>query len=147
MRLSPVIPFGAWEPDLPPLGAKTATAVINAVPVKGGYGPLKELAVIGPAGPGAPKSGIRINGDVYLATATGIYYNTAPAHENIRIHSVNGLSWAFERWGNSIAAVSSLGVFRIVSGVVTQVAGAPGGSLVRRVKDFLVIGLSANPAR
>jgi hypothetical protein len=125
---------------MPPLGAKTATEIINAVPVKGGYGPFKELAISGPIGPGAPKSGIRIDGNTYIATAAGVYYNGAQIEGG-----APGIAWEFERWGNYIAAVSSLGVFRGIAGVLTHVPGSPGGRLVRRVKDFLVIGRSDNP--
>lgn len=139
MRLSPIIPFGSWEPDAPPLGSKLATEIINAVPVDGAYGPVKELLVSGPIGPGRPLAGIGGNAS-FVAYPSGLYRNgaRADASESVR--------WGFENWGDLTVIANGVDLAYYDGTARTAIPGIKCG-LVSRVKDFLVAAdLTGSPS-
>lgn len=133
MRLSPVMPFGAWEPDVPPLGSRFATEIINAVPMDGAYGPIAEMEEVSGIGFGSPIGGIYA-GIPYVATSNGIY-----ADGTLMVLSANG-EWSFDHWGNYVVATdgSSMWYFGQRGTRVTNLPNAPKCSIVKRAKDFLV---------
>lgn len=131
MRLSPIIPFGAWQPDLPSLGTKSATEIINAVPSNGAYAPIRELAVSGAVGVSAPQSGLRLGG-TWLSSNAGVFFDG--------FLIVAGPNWVLEQWGGSVVASNGTALRRGSAGVLNVVADAPGASVLKRVNNFLVLG-------
>ncbi|MCP4410085.1 MAG: hypothetical protein GY807_20540 [Gammaproteobacteria bacterium] len=113
-----VIPFGAFEPDRTDFAVSASQGIKNAVPVRDGWGPLKDLSEYSNALPAAPKGAtfVRSSAGAYTAiagTAAGLYkLNTSTLNWDEISKSATPYNvadsdmWSFQQFGTKLVATN-----------------------------------------
>ena len=114
----PIVPFAPFEPDRSRFNPQVATVVLNAKPVRDGWGPMNSLVSVSDALPSAPRGGIAVKADdgtwkIFAGTATNLYRINASTYLWEEISRVtddyllpDGVFWSFARWGNWLIATA-----------------------------------------
>lgn len=142
--------FGAWEPDTALLDGQQAPEARNVIPAKRGYRPLHRCAAMDyPALSGQVKAGYSrkdMDGSLLtLATTSGGIFSleggewvskyTAEAVSDVR---------EFVEYGNGIYALFGTKLIKSsitgTAGEFAEVEGAPNGSVLGVIRDFIVLG-------
>ncbi len=143
-------PLGPWLPDQSKVSSVLQVAR-NCLPTLDGFRPLKGPEPFGAALPSSFAGGNSFTGSdgtsaLLVGTPTGLFQYTGGAWTAL----VTGLSvsrWRFTQFGDYVIAVngSSTHVVHLNSGASgSTLAGAPAGSCVATVGDYVVIGQAAN---
>ena len=143
--------FGAWEPDVALLNGTQAPEAKNVVPAKRGYRPMFGTCPMGfPALSGAVLSGYAmkdVDGNLLTLAATdgGIY--TLENKQWVQKYSGTALSDVreFVEYGAAVYALYGTKLIKSDidagnAGEFSEVTGAPGGSVLGVIRDFVVIG-------
>ncbi len=147
-----VAPLGEFLPDQNILGGGLNTAR-NAVPIVGGYGPLKSFYSISSALPATFAGGgsfVAADGNTYMlvGNSAGLDKYDGGTWTNL----VTGMTvtghWRFTQFGDYVIGVNgSLTKVTALAGgagTTTTLASAPAGVCVATVGDYVVIGQAAN---
>lgn len=149
-----LVPFGKWQPDMPPLQNTGCLQANNVLPVEGGFRSFRRAVTFGDEITDAP-----VTGSFWLQGDTGVYYNFAATENNLYRLSGNTWStvsgsgapygaaskWRFARFGTRVIAVAQ-GVtpqyFDL--GVSTTFADLPGSppeaTSIAVIRDQVVLG-------
>lgn len=147
-----VIPFPAYEPDASPFNIRSAPYIINALPVRDGWGPCPQLKAQTAALASAPKGGASIlqaNGsyDTFVGTTTHLYRlaNGGTTWEDysdsVTFAVPDGDFWSFHNFGTTPLVTNVTdGLLERSGSVFTAVAGSPpNAKFVNSVGDFVLL--------
>lgn len=159
---SELIIFDEWLPDMPDIGYKGLSDIIDAVPTVGGYVNAKTPSLVGIAAlPSLPNNARQfdVEGDIYAGTSTALYKASTLDSSWTDVSKSGGYTnankWEFEKYGDVVIAVDG----NVVSvpqsyneGVSTSFgdlsASAPKARVIGVVGDHVILGSTitgANP--
>lgn len=140
--------LGDFLPDQDNLGGGLQVAQ-NTVPIVGGYGPIKSHYAISTALPDTFAGGFSANaGDgssyLFVGTASGLVKYAGSGWTNLVTGMTVSGHWRFTQFGDYVVSVNGVGtkVSALAggTGTTTALAGAPAGTSVTTVQDYVIIG-------
>ena len=148
------LPFAPWEPDKAALNGGHAPEASGVIPSASGYVPFpsfqKEPGLAALPGPFRGAAGVMDTAEhpwTIAGTDTGLYWLKAKSWSKIGgDYRTGNNSWDFARYGNTLIAVNGVDApqYATISAdalsVFKPIEGAPVGSSVEVVREFVMIG-------
>lgn len=144
-----LVALPAWIPDQS-ANSGGLNVCTNVYPRIDGYGPVQDFVAIGSALPAAFAGGGAFIGSdsastMLVGTTTSLCKYDAGAWTAIASGlTING-RWQFVPWGDVVVSVNGVATKQITisGGVVSNITGAPSGTSIAVVGDYIVIGQNA----
>jgi hypothetical protein len=135
--------FGEFAPDIATNGTSALVTAKNVRAGPNGYGPVKDFAAITPALAAAFKGGAAFIGSdgtssMLSATAAALYRYSGSAWASV-LPVVTSARWRFTQFGDNVICANGgpLISYNLLTGTAAAIPGAPTGTDVATVRDFV----------